>query len=351
MNMSYMMEFEINSQGVILENLINTYIKNYCILMDLPLSIQRVVIVASGSSYNAACLGKYFFENIAQVEASVEYASEFSNSKFNNFDTDALYIFISQSGKSADTLASFNKVREKGAKTLCITNNINSPMHLEADYKFNIQAGIENAIAATKTFSASVLMLWLIACKAAQNKYLDISSEIENIYSLGKNIEATLNDIDNIDVAAKFISKQKEFSIAGLGYYYPLAREAALKIKETSYINTGSYPLGEFVHGHFALLNKSKVFLSFMTQDCSEVELELFSKIIKTYKTKAIIISDAYEDYDSDILIKIPKSPSKIATILNIIVTIQLLAYKVALILKRDVDKPIGLQKVVDKEK
>ena len=349
--MSYMMEFEINSQGVILENLINTYIKNYCILMDIPLMMQRVVLVASGSSYNAASLGKYFFENIAQIEANVEYASEFNYSKFNNYDTSVLYIFISQSGKSVDTLSAFRKVKKKGIKTLCITNNENSPMHLEADYKFNIRAGIENAIAATKTFSASVLMLWLIACKCAQNKYIDISDEIENIYALGKNIESTLNDIDNIDIAAKFISKQKEFSIAGLGVYYPLAREAALKIKETSYINTGSYPMGEFIHGHFALLNKSKVFLSFITEDCSRYELELFRKILKTYKTKAIVISDVYEDYDSEILIKMPKSSSKIATLLNIIVTIQLLAYKVALILKRDVDKPAGLQKVVDKEK
>ena len=224
-------------------------------------------------------------------------------------------------------------------------------MHIEADFKFNIQAGRENAIAATKTFSASVLMLWLIACKAAQNKHIDISDEIQNIYMLGKNIESTLNDIDNIDVAAKFISKQKDFSVSGFGNYFPLARECALKIKETSYINTSSYPLGEFVHGHFALLNKSRVFLCFITHDCSEYELELLKKVLKTYKTKTIIISDVYEDYDSDILIKIPNSASKIAQILNLTITIQLLAYKVALILKRNVDKPIGLEKVVDKEK
>ena len=351
MNMSYMMEFEINSQGVILENLINTYIKNYCILMDIPLLIKRVVIVASGSSYNAGLLGKYFFEEIAQIEASVEFASEFSNSRFLNYDKDVLYVFISQSGKSSDTLACFNKIKQYSPKTLCITNNDDSPMYNEADYRFNIQAGKENAIAATKTFSATVLMLWLIACKAAQNKHLDISDEMENIYQLGKNIESALNNIDNIQVAAKLISKQKEFSIAGLGRYFPLAREAALKIKETSYINTSSYPLGEFIHGHFALLNKSKVFLTFITEDCSKYELDLLNKIIKTYKAKTIIISDVYEDYDSDILVKIPKSSTKIATILNIIATIQMLAFKTAILLKRDVDKPAGLQKVVDKEK
>ena len=151
MNMSYMMEFEINSQGVLLENLINKYIQNYCILINIPLNIKRVVIVASGSSYNAGLFGKYFFENISNTECSVEYASEFINSDFHNYDKNCLYIFISQSGKSADTLNAFRKVNKK-AQTLCITNNEDSPMYLEADYKFNIQAGIENAIAATKTF-------------------------------------------------------------------------------------------------------------------------------------------------------------------------------------------------------
>lgn len=351
MNMSYMMEFEINSQGIILENLINTYVQNYCILMDIPLAINRIVIVASGSSYNAGLLGKYFFENIANIEASVEFASEFINSKLYSYDKNTLYVFISQSGKSRDTLEAFRRIKQKGIKTLCITNNEDSPMHLEADYKFNIQAGLENAIAATKTFSASVVMLWLIACKAAQNKLIDISEEIQNIYLLGKNIESNIGNIENIDVAANYIAKQKEFAIAGYGLYYPLAREAALKIKETSYINTSSYPLGEFVHGHFALLNKSKAFLCFMTQDCSEYELELLQKILDTYHTKTIIASDIYEDFSCDILIKIPKSPSKIATVINLIILIQMLALKTAIILKRDIDKPKGLKKVVDKEK
>ena len=346
-----MMEFEINSQGVILENLIRKYVENYCVLMDVPLDVKRICIIASGSSYNAGLLGKYFFESISQIETSVEFASEFANSRFNNFDKDALYIFISQSGKSADTVSAFRKIKEKGITTLSVTNNEESPLYNESDFKFNIQAGIENAIAATKTFSASVLMLWLIACKIAQNKLLDISDEVQDIFQLGKNLDNISSNIHNLDVASKFISKQKDFSIAGFGCYFSLARECALKIKETSYINTSSYPLGEFVHGHFALLNKSKVFLCFITKDYSEYELSLLKKIIKTYKPKTIIISDIYEDFDGDILVKIPECTSKIATVINMIIAIQLLALKVANILKRDVDKPLGLVKIVDKEK
>ena len=183
--MSYVMEAEINSQGQIIENLINRYVVNYCVLMDIPLDIKRIVIIASGSSYNAGLYGKYFLENIAKVETSVEYASEVANNNF-NFLSDALYVFISQSGNSTDTVLAMEKVKSLGLKTLCITNNLQSKMYLTADYKFDIEAGREQAIAATKTYSASVVMLWLIACKIAQNKHLDISEETKNIYSIKK---------------------------------------------------------------------------------------------------------------------------------------------------------------------
>lgn len=348
MNMNCAMEKEINSQGLIIKNLIDKYIKNYCILMDLPLLIRRITLVASGSSYNAALCAKYFFENISLLPVSVEYASEFANVKKESIDSDSLFIFISQSGSSADTLKCMQKVKKTRGKTICITNNENSIMYNLADYKFNIEAGKEEAIAATKTFSATVFMLWIIACKIAQNKHIDITEETKNINAIPKSIEETLENIDNLNFAAKFLSKQKDFSSVGFGAFYPVAREAALKIQETSYINISSYPTGEYIHGHFALLNKSKVFLTFMTKDATEEELKLLGKILKTYKTKAVVISDVYEDYDCEMLIKIPNSPSRIAAIINTIIAIQFLALKIAFILKRDVDKPKGLNKVVD---
>lgn len=348
MTNNYIMENEINSQGSIIEKLIDKYIKNYCILVTLPLVVKKIVIVASGSSYNAGLMGKYFFENIAKTPCAVEYASEFSNMDNQGFDTDALYIFISQSGSSVDTLYSMQKVKENKIQTLSITNNTDSPIHHLADYKFDLDAGVENAIAATKTFSASVFTLWVIACKIAHNKHIDITKETENIYTVAKSIKETIDKVDNLDYAAKFLSKQKDFSAFGLGINYPLAKEAALKIQETSYINIGVYPMGEFIHGHYALLNKSKVFLTFVTNNCSRAELNLLKKILKSYKTKSVVISDVYEDYDCDILVKIPKTHSRIATILNIIIVIQLLALKVATNLKRNVDNPKGLQKVVD---
>lgn len=347
--MSYMMELEINSQNVIIAELIKKHVVNYCVLMDIPSVIKKVSIIASGSSYNASYLGKYFFETISDIPSSVDYASEAANSELKNYDPDTLYIFLSQSGESVDTVSALKKIKEKGLKTLCITNNIESTMYKLADYKFDINAGREKAIAATKTFSATVLMLWLIALKAAQNKHIDISKETTNIYQLPSTILSALKELEGLDYAAKLISKQKEFSIAGFQKNYALAKEAALKIKETSYINTSAYPLGEFVHGHFALLNKSKVFLTFMTKDVTEIEKNLLKKIKDTYHPKMIVIGDDYEDYGADILIKIPESKSRISAIMSSIIALQLLALKVAIKLKRDVDKPQGLNKVVEK--
>lgn len=347
MNMNYMMEKEIYSQAEVINNLVDKYIKNYCVLVELPLVIKRIVVIASGSSYNAAMCGKYFFENIARTPCCVEYASEFSFYKEGNYEQDTLYIFISQSGASPDTLACLQKVKSYDAKTLCITNNENSPIYNLSDYKININAGVEHAIAATKTFSASVFTLWIIACKIAQNKHIDITKETQGIYSVSKNIEKVADEIDNLNTAAKFLSKQKDFSTFGFGVNYPLSREAALKIQETSYINISSYPMGEYIHGHFALLNKSKVLLTFLTGEPNEAEIKLLQKILSTYKTKSVIISDTYEDYNCDILIKIPRGVSKISTVINTIITTQLLALKIALILNRNVDKPKGLDKVV----
>ena len=257
-------------------------------------------------------------------------------------------MFLSQSGLSVDTVEALKKIKETGAKTLAITNNLNSTIHNETDYKFFIDAGEERAIAATKTYSATVVMLWLIAVKMAQNKHLDIADETKDIYSIKRNIDAALTSIDNLELASKLLSKCDSFAIFGLGYNYALSLEAALKIRETSYLHTSAYPAGEFVHGHFAVLNKTKAFLTFMTSESSEYEMNVLNKVLRTFKAKSVVVSDAYEDYGCDVLIKFQKGHSRIATIVNMILVIQMLALKIAIKLKRNVDKPQGLVKIVD---
>ena len=346
--MSCIMENEINSQAQVIENLIRKYVVNYCFLLDLPAGIKRIVIIASGSSYNAGMYGKYFFENIANLPTSVEHASEFAKSSFSNYEKDTFYIFISQSGQSSDTVECVNKIYRSEAKTLAITNNPNSEIHRMCDYKYDINAGQENAIAATKTFSATVVMLWLIAIKFAQNRKIDVTQETKDIYYVKKNIESFFENIENLDLAVKELSKGNGFAVAGFGINYPLALEASLKIKETSYLHTSCYPLGEFIHGHFALLNETKAFLTFITSDSIEMEHNLLKKILKTYNAKSVVVSDTCDDYGCDILIKFDRGLSKIATIVNMIILVQILALKIAKRLKRNVDSPTGLTKVVE---
>ena len=240
------------------------------------------------------------------------------------------------------------KIKKFNAQCLCVTNNIDSYLYREADFKFDIQAGREYAIAATKTFSASVFMLWILAVKLLKNQNNDISSYKDKALEIKDYLNNVKNNIADIDIATEAIAKVSDFSICGYGINYPLAREAALKIKETCYINTSSYPMGEFIHGHFALLNKSKLLLTFLDENCTKKEIEILDKILSTYKTYSILISDGCEKQNCNILVKIPKAPSYIALLLAKIMTIQFLALKIAIKLKRNVDKPEGLNKVVD---
>ena len=344
--MTYTMEYEINSQGSILENLIDRYIQNGIVLLDMDASISKVVLVGSGSSYHSALLGKYFFNNIAHIEASAEYASEYANLNFKGANKNTLYIFISQSGKSYDTLYALRKIKQNGGKVSSLTNNPDSPMHQEVEYGFLMEASEEFAIGATKTFSASVLMLWIMACSLAQKKCIDISDAISNIYQLRECIEYTMNNTKTLNDVADFISKQNAVSILGYGMYYPLALEAALKIKETSYINTSAYPMGEFVHGHFAILNQNNVILNFLGE--SQKEKELLEKISSKYEVENLFISGHLDNSEKSI--KIPNTKSTIINIFEMIVVIQLLAFKIAVALGRDVDKPKGLDKVVEEK-
>lgn len=336
-----MMEKEIQSQKLIALNLVKTYIQNNDIKHDIN-DTDKIIFVASGSSNNASLIGKYFLESIANIYSSVEYAAQLANSKIKTYPKDCLYVFVSQSGNSTDTVLCAQKIKQAGLKTLCITNNKNSSLNQICDYSLDIMAGIEQAIAATKTFFATVFVLYLLALKFAKLKNINIENEIKNLLEIENEIDF---NPDGLKKASEIISKQNDFSLSGFDVTYPLALETALKIKETSYINTSSYPTGEFIHGHFAVLNNSKVFLTFLKDGYSAVEQKLLEKIKNTYKAQIVAITDTSYAFDYPITVK--KGKSDLTTILNMIIALQLLALNVALNLKRDVDKPMGLDKIV----
>lgn len=340
------MEMEILEQPRVIGQMVEKYVQNYVVKVDMPLIVRDVKIIASGSSYNCGMICKKFFEEIAALNVEVEFSGEFlCDSK--EVDKSALYFFISQSGETSDSLKALNKVKEAGAKTFAVINNDNSTMYNMCDYKININSGVENSIAATKSFSASIMALYLCALKIGQNKLKDVNQYIKNIDKIEKSISSVLDLSVNIEKAADFLYKYKNFPIVGLGINYAIAREGALKIKETSYIDVNPWPMGEFLHGPVAILNNIDTLVEIVTSNYCDLESKTINRIIEDYKPKSVVITDCEEDFGEKIAIVFPYSEDKIVTVLSVVFILQMLALKIALKLKRDVDSPKGLNKIV----
>lgn len=340
------MEMEILEQSGIIGSLISRNIENYVVLLDMPLIVRQIKIVASGSSYNCALVAKTFFEKIARTDTEVIFSGEFICSE-KEVDKTVLYFFISQSGETYDTTLAARKAKEAGARAYAVVNNENSTLWELCDYKININAGAENSIAATKSFSASICALYLCAVKIAQNKLLDTTEYLKNINEVQKNIESVLDLTLNINEAAEFLSKYKAFAVIGQGANYALARECALKIKETSYIDANSCSMGEFLHGHIAILNKIDTVIEIITSNFCNFELKTLDKINDDYAPKSVVITDCQEKFCSKVSVVFPYSEDMLTRVLSVVFVVQMLALKIALILKRNVDKPHGLNKVV----
>ncbi len=259
------METEIFEQADITQKIIDTYIeKDGNINIEIPDGINRIILVASGSSYHCARYAAELFGSIAEIEAHAVYSSEFLLESTIAHDAGVLYIFITQSGETTDTNSALEKAKEFGIKTLCITNKENSTIWNASDYKIACHAGEEKSIAATKSLTSQLLCSTLLVLKFAQNKGKDIYDYTLDLKTIPSFIEKTYAIQPKIKQFARFLSKYKNIVITADGQSYALAKEASLKIKETSYINVVSSILGEFMHGHVAILNNNKSVLILM---------------------------------------------------------------------------------------
>lgn len=342
-----LMEQELSEQGKIIEKLITKYVVNYCVMVNFPSKFERVKFIASGSSFHCACIGQKFFEDIVGVEASSEYSSEFLINEKRIIDPKTLYFFISQSGETADTTKIMELVQEKGATTFALTNNDQSTMSKKANYTLSIEAGEEKSIAATKSFSASVFGTWLCALKAAQSRSKNIAKELENIEKLPLILDNLVKNQEEIKNAAKFISKFKSLPIVGYGYFFAAAKEGALKMKETSFVDANPYALGEFLHGHVAVLNQKLPLLEIFSSDMGAIEKRNLEKIHAQYRPKTVVITDIENYKEAEFVINFPKTENNMTKCICSIILLQMLALRTALCLKRNVDEPFGLTKVV----
>lgn len=342
------MEEEIWQQPEILKYIVDNYIaEDGYIILNAPTKIDKIVLVASGSSYHCARFAAEIFGIVSEIEARAIYSSEFLLKKIVPHDKNVLYIFISQSGETTDTLSALNKAKQLGMKTMCITNKENSTAWNTADYRINCHAGEEKSIASTKALTAQMLCLYLLALKFAQMKKIDVAKRMEELKKLPQIIEDTLALTDKIKPFARFLSKYTNIIIAADGISYALAKEACLKIKETSYINVMSHILGEFMHGHMAVLNNKKTVLVYLSsEELSYSTIKNLEKIKRDYNPPICMIGTSSDRIKSTFNVDLEVEDDILKMFSNAVIS-QVLALKIAEKLNRNVDKPKGLKKIV----
>lgn len=324
---------EIASQPDIIRNILKTHLQNNSITGFCQINnFERICIIASGTSKNAANFGKYYFEQISKITTNVEYASEFLEKEpfFNEKD---LVIFISQSGKSTDVINALTKTQKTNAGTLALVNDINSPLAQNVDCAVDLQAGQELAVPATKSFSATIVKLFLLSLKFAQNKNIDIKNNLRDLKNLPDSIESLLMSAKISKVAQNFDAQ----IILGRGLNYFACKEISLKLKEAALVTSIYYPLGEFIHGHMIMLTKIHSILAFLFDfdTLHNEDKKIIEKIQKKYNPKIQIIDESYFSLKS-----------KYLTPLLAVIMFQAIGLIIAEQKGIDPDSPEGLSKV-----
>ncbi len=318
-------------------------------------NLRRIVIVAAGTSYHAAVVGRYIIEEWARVPVEPDIASEWI---YRNpvLSKDTLVIGISQSGESRDTVNAVKLARESGARTLAITNLMGTQITREVDATLYTRCGMEVGVAASKTFTAQVALLSLLALKLAEIRRTLPQDEIEfildRLHELPHRIQEFLDGEHPIDEIAQRFYEAPFFLYLGRHIGLPVALEGALKLKEISYIPTDAYSAGEMKHGPIALLDEGTPVVVVATR--SHVYEKIVSNIQETRARGAHVIAiatDGNEDIQhyADDVIYVPKTPAFLQAALAVI-PLQLLAYKIARLRGLNVDQPRNLAKTVTVE-
>ena len=315
-------------------------------------SLHQIYIVACGTAMHAGLAAKNMLERICKIPTEVDIASEF---RYRDpiVDEKTLCIFISQSGETADTIAALKLSKEKGAKTLAISNVIGSSITREADYSIYTHAGPEIAVASTKAYTSQVVLLAILAIYFAETLELTDKNILElknNILELPSKIEETLKCAEQIKEFGHRIYQEKDVFFLGRGIDETVAKESALKLKEISYIHADSYPAGELKHGPIALIENDITVISIMTdKNLVEKTVSNIQEVITRGAKTLVVTNQNIDDKMFDTVIHIPETNTFISPILSVI-PLQLLAYYISKEKGLDVDKPRNLAKSVTVE-
>ncbi len=318
-------------------------------------ALSRIVIVACGTSYFSALVGKFYIEQLARLNVEVDYGSEY---RYRDpiLDANTAVLAITQSGETVDTLAAMEEAHEKGATLWSIVNAIGSQAMRVSDGHITMNAGPEIGVASTKAFTASIADQYLLALYLGQLCGTLSEAErrraVEDIARLPDLVGRVLDQHAAVEKLAAEVCQYTDFLFLGRGINYPIALEGALKLKEISYIHAEGYPAGEMKHGPIALIDDQMPVLTIALKDA--LYDKMISQIEQAKARKAVVIAVATEGdrfiaTKADKVLYIPEAPPLLTPILAVI-PLQLLAYHVAVLRGADVDQPRNLAKSVTVE-
>ncbi len=358
----HFMAKEIDEQPLTVKNCINEYIdkkNNEISIFNFPWKIKdisSITLVGCGTAYHSCLIAKYWFEQLTSFDVHIDIASEFRYRK-NRFKKETLYVFVSQSGETADTYAALDLCNKNNMKTCSVVNVVESSIARDSKFVLPIHCGPEIGVASTKAFLGQMLVLYLLCLKMGKLnediKKKDYISKIKSLLNLSKNIELSLKSENNIQTISNSFTNIKGSMFLGRGYSYPIALEGALKLKELSYIHAEGYPAGEMKHGPLALIEDGMPVVVIAPRD------EYYKKTMSNMQeviargAKVLLITNKSTDeiFSENIWQKIEVENTD-DDLLPFLITIPLqkLAYYTALKKGYDIDKPRNLAKSVTVE-
>ena len=355
------MSKEIFEQSITSKNCINEYIDNLKKDINIynfpikPEKINKIILVGCGTAYHSCLIAKYWFEELTDLDVEIDIASEFRYRKI-KFSSDNLYIFVSQSGETADTAAALDICKKNNVKTCSVVNVVESTIARNSDWVLPIHAGPEIGVASTKAFLGQMLVLLILCLKISKIRKnineLNYKRHIQDLENLPSAIKECLKVENNIQVMAKEFLDAKGSMFLGRGFSFPIAMEGALKLKELSYLHAEGYPAGEMKHGPLALIEEGLPVIVLAPKD------KYFEKTLSNMQEviarggKILFITDQRKELINENIrfgIRVPLLSNLLSPFL-ITIPIQLLAYHVALLKGCDIDKPRNLAKSVTVE-
>ncbi len=352
---------EIFEQPITLKTCLKEYIDkireeiNFYNLPIEPKKIKKIVLIGCGTAYHSCLVTKYWLEDFTNLVIETDIASEFRY-RNNRFDKNNLYIFVSQSGETADTFAALDLCKKENLKTCSVVNVVESSIARQSDCVLPIHAGPEIGVASTKAFLGQMLVLYLFSLKIGEvrgdldsKKYKKLISNLKNLPQL---INDTLKEEQKIQLIAKDIYNSKGSMFLGRGSSYPIAMEGALKLKELSYLHAEGYPAGEMKHGPLALIEDGLPVVVIAPKDkYFEKTLSNMQEVIARGGKVLLLTNSDGKVISENIRFQIDLPSSELSlTPFIFTIPLQLLSYHVALFKKCDIDKPRNLAKSVTVE-